>query len=226
MIFSGFGVFYTTSQTVCIRIGSQYQICIYFFCKFQSQFKSFVCFRIRVTYSREFTIRKFLLFYYIYIFKAQLFQNSSCRDISCTVKRRIYDFQIFCHSFDRIHMDDLALQLFHIGIIHVFADHNIKTCFFCFRFIHSLYIIIICNFLNFSHDTTVMRRCDLSTIFPVYFVTVIFRWVVACCDIDTCNTSQLSYCIRKFRCRTKALKNICLDSVCCQAQCCFLRKFR
>ena len=66
-------VFDMHTETVCVRIGCQNQVCIDFFCKFQSQFESFFCFRVRITYRREIAIRQFLLFYYIYMLKAKLF---------------------------------------------------------------------------------------------------------------------------------------------------------
>ena len=66
-------VFDTYTKAVCIRIGCQNQICIDLFCKFQSQFESFFCFRIRITYRREIAVWQFLLFYYIYMFKTKLF---------------------------------------------------------------------------------------------------------------------------------------------------------
>ena len=55
-------VFDMHTETVCVRIGCENQVCIDFFCKFQSQFESFFCFRVRITYRREIAVRQFLLF--------------------------------------------------------------------------------------------------------------------------------------------------------------------
>ena len=226
VIFTRFGIFYPHTETVSIRVRSQHQISIHFLCQLQSQIKRFVCFRVRIAHGRKFSIWKFLLFYHIYIFKSQLFQHSSGRNISCTMKRGIHDLQLFGHGFDRIHMDHLTFQLFHIGIVYFFANHHIQTCFFCFCLIHGLHVIIICHFLNFSHDTAVMRRCDLRSVLPVYLITVILRRIMARSNIDTCNTSQLANSIRKLWCRTQALKNICPNAIGCQTERCLLGKLR
>ena len=66
MIFAIF-IFDTYTKTVCIRVSCKNEVCIYFFCKFQTKLKSFCRFRIRIADSREISVRKFLLFYYINI---------------------------------------------------------------------------------------------------------------------------------------------------------------
>ena len=40
-----------------------------------------------------------------------------------------------------------------------------------------------------SHNSAVMRRCNLCAIFPVYFIAIVFRRIMACCNINTCNTA-------------------------------------
>ena len=73
LIITGRSIFHINAQTVCIRIGRQHQVCVHFFCKLQSQFKRFFCFRIRIGYGRELSIRQFLLLDYIHVGKAKLF---------------------------------------------------------------------------------------------------------------------------------------------------------
>ena len=201
MIFSVF-VFDTNAKTVCIRICCKNKICIYFFCKFQTKFKSFCCFRIRITYCWEISIRKFLFFDNINVLKSKFFEDSSCRNVTSSMKWCVHDLQILSFCLDSIHMNNLFLQFCHVCIVHFFADHLEKACFFSFSLVHSLNSIPIGNCLNFSHDSAVMWRCDLCTVLPVYFVSIVFRWVMACSYIDTGNTSQMTYRERKLRCRS------------------------
>jgi len=201
MIFTVF-VFDTYTKTICIRICCKNEICIYFFCKLQSKFKSFCCFRIRIADCREISVRKFLLFNHIYILESEFFKDSSCRDVSGSVKRCINDFEVLALFLDCIHMDNLFLKFCHISIVYLFTDHLEETSFFCFCLVHGLNCIPVGDGLNLSHDTAVMWRCDLCTVFPVYFVSVVFRRVVAGSYVDTCHAAQMTYCKGKFRCRS------------------------
>ena len=72
MIFAVF-VFYPYTQTVCIRICSKHNVCIHFSCQLKSQFKCLCRLRIRIRNSREFAVRQFLLFDYVYVLKTELF---------------------------------------------------------------------------------------------------------------------------------------------------------
>ena len=71
-------------------------------------------------------------------------------------------------------------------------------------------------FQALCHDAAVVWRCDLCTVLPVYFVTIVFRRIMACSHIDSGCTSQVTDCIRQLRSRTKALENVCFDTVRCQ----------
>ena len=70
-----------------------------------------------------------------------------------------------------------------------------------------------------------MRRCNLRAVLPVYFISVVLRWIVARSDVDSCNTSQFADCVRQFRCRAKRFEDISLDSVCRKTKSCFICKF-
>ena len=80
-------IFYTDTKTVCIRICCKNKICVNLFCKFKSEFKCLCCLRVRIADCREVSVRKLLLRYYIYILKTKLFQDSSCRNITGSMKR-------------------------------------------------------------------------------------------------------------------------------------------
>ena len=201
MVFAVF-IFYAHTQTVCIRICGKNKIRIHFFCKLQTEFKGFGCFRIRIAYCRERAVRKLLLLNNIYVFKAQLLQDPSCRNISGSVKRCINDLQVFALCLNGILMDHLFFQLFHIGIVNLLTDHFIKACFFCLSLVHGFYSIPVGDRLYLSHDSGVMRRSDLSAVLPVYLVSIVFRRVMAGSDINSRNTAKVTDCKRKFRCRS------------------------
>ena len=136
----------------------------------------------------------------------------------------VHDLQILSFCLNSIHMNNLFLQFCHVCIVHFFADHLEKACFFGFSLVHSLNSIPIGNCLNFSHDSAVMWRCDLCTILPVYFVSIVFRRIMACSYHNTRNTAKLSQCKRKFRCWTQSFKTIGFDAIGIKTQSCFLRK--
>ena len=193
----------TYTKTVCIRVCCQNEVCIYFFGKFQSKFECLCCFRVRIAYCREIAIRQFLLFDNVNVLKSKFFEDSSCRDVSCAVKRCVNNLEVLALSLDRIHVKNLFLKFCHISIVYFFADHLEQACLFCFCLVHSLNSIPVRDGLNLSHDSADVRRCDLCAIFPVYLVSVVFRRVMAGCYVDTCNTSEMTYCKRKFRCRSQ-----------------------
>ena len=219
-------VFYTNAKTVCIRVCRKYDVCIYFSGKLQAKFKCLCCLRVRIADCREISVWKFLFRYYVYVLKSKLFKDSSGRDITGSVKRCVNDLEVLALCLDGIHMDDLFLKLCHISIINSLSNHFEKTCLHCFFLVHGLYGIPVGDCLYLAHDPCIMRWCDLCAIFPVNLVSVVFRRVMAGCYVDTCNASQMTYCKRKLRCRTKCLKDIRLNSVSCQAKRCFLGKLR
>ena len=147
--------------------------------------------------------------------KSDLFHNSSCRDISCSVKRCVYDSDLILHLINGLLVYYLSLYLSDVFIINLLSNYLIQTCCCCRSLICSLYCRQIFDCQNFFCNTFIMRRCKLCAIFPVYFVAIVFRRIMACCDIDTCYAAQLTYCKGQFRCWTKGFKLICLDTVCC-----------
>ena len=225
MVLSVF-ILYADAKTVCIRVCGKYDVCIHFLRKLQAKLKCLCCLRVRIADCREIPVRKLLLRYYIYILKSKLFKDPSGRDIAGSVKRCVNDLQIPALCLDRIHMDDLFLKLCHVSIIDSLSDHFEKSCLYCVFLVHGLYGIPVGDCLYLAHDTGIMRWCDLRAVLPVNLVSVVFRRIVAGCYVDTCHTAQMTYCKGKLRCRTKCLKDISLDPVCCQAKCCFLGKLR
>ena len=61
-----------------------------------------------------------------------------------------------------------------------------------------------------------MRRGDLRAVFPVDLVSVVFRRIVAGCDVDAGYTSQMTDCIGQLRSRAERVKHIGLDAVGCK----------
>ena len=138
----------------------------------------------------------------------------------------IDNLDFLCNSFDDFRMNRLFLQLFHIFVINFRSDHLIKSCCFGSLLVHCLNLIKRSNLCDLSQDVLIMRRCDLCTILPINFVSVVLSRIMACCDNNTCDTGEFTHCERKLRCRSKTLKYICLNSICVQTKCCFICKFR
>ena len=123
-------------------------------------------------------------------------------------------------------MQHIFLQLFHITVIDRCADIFIQSGFDRLFFWHRLNGRIIRHRFYFIHNSGVMRRCDLCSVLPIYFISIVFRRIVACCHIDSGNAAKFSDGKRKFRRRTKALKYIGFDAVCSQTAGSFIGKFR
>ena len=124
--------------------------------------------------------------------KAQFFQYTAHRDVSRSVQRCIDYADIIRHFPDRLWMNDLFLEFLHIPVIHRFTDHMIQSLIHRSLFVHSLYFPKVCDAVHLGYDLKVLWRCNLSAVFPVYLIAVIFRRVVAGRYHDAGNTFQLS----------------------------------
>ena len=71
-----------------------------------------------------------------------------------------------------------------------------------------------------------MWRCDLCAVLPVYFVSVILAWIMACRNYNTCNTSKFPNRKGQLRCRTQGFKTVGFDTICIQAERCLIGKLR
>ena len=225
MVYTVF-VFHPHSQTVCVRVSGQHQVSVHLFCQFQPQCEGFICLRIGVADCWEIAVWQFLFRNHIDIFKSQFFQYTAGRQISSSVKRRIHNFQIPAFRFNSIHMKYLFFQFLHICIVHFSANNLIFSLGNGRLFVHGENLVIVCHFLDFIHNTAVMGRRNLGTVFPVHFISIILRRIVAGCNINACRTAQMTKGEGKLRRRPQRLKNISLDSICRQAQSRFPGKFR
>ena len=108
-ILAALGILNIYAETICIRICCKNKVCILLLGKLESQFKCLCCLWVRIADCREISIRKLLLGYYIYIFKADLLEDSSRRDITCSVKRRVNDLKILANFLDAVPMNNLLL---------------------------------------------------------------------------------------------------------------------
>ena len=129
------------------------------------------------------------------------------------MKRRVYDFKIFLYLVNGVLVKHLLFELGNVSVVNVSSDHFVETSLFGGLFGHCLDCRKIGHCLYFVHNAFIVRRCDLCSVLPVYLVSVVFRRIVARCNIDSGNTSKLSDCKRKLRSRPQALKYISLDSI-------------
>ena len=123
-------------------------------------------------------------------------------------------------------MKHLCFQFRNIRVVDLCSDRLVQSRFFCRVKRHRLHRRVIFDRLDIVHDPLIMRRCDLRAVLPVYFVSVILRWIVTCGDIDPGDTAKLSHGIRKFRRRSQRFKHIGFDPVCRQTKRRLVCKFR
>ena len=218
-------ILYIHAKTIRIRISCQNQIGIVMFCKLQCKFKRLCCFRVRIAYRREVAIRQFLFRYDIHVLESKLTKDSSGRDISGSMERRIYNLQFFSIFVDALLVQHEFLQLCHICVVNLFSDDLIEAFMDGFLFRHGNGILYG-DCLYLAHDTCIVWRCDLCAIFPIHLVSVILRWVVTGCHIDTCHTAKITDCKGKLRGRAQRLEPVRLDAICGQAKRCHICKLR
>ena len=185
-ILAGLLILCIDTKSVRIRVSGQNNVCIHFCRKLQSQCKCVLILRIRIAYSREISVRKLLLFYYINIVKSKFFQYTSYRNITCSVKRCVNDFQLVCLLFDGFRAENQFLKSFHVFVINFFTDHFIKAGCLCIFFRHCLHLSEVCDRLNFCNDLFILRSCDLRAVLPVNFVSIVLWRIVACSYNHTC----------------------------------------
>ena len=202
-IFTGFRIFCMNTKTVCIRICGKNNICIYFFCKLKSKCPGIFVLRVRIWNCREVSVRNLLFFHNINLCETKLTENSSDRNISGSVKWCVNDLHILGSLRDDLRVDALFFQLRDIFVIKIGSDDAEQILCSGFIFFHCFYHGKIRYFCYFCKNVFIMRRCDLGTVFPVYFISVVFSRVMAGCDHNTGNTAKLTDCKRKLRCGTK-----------------------
>ena len=99
-------------------------------------------------------------------------------------------------------MDHQLLQLRDICIIHFLADHLIEAFLLCL--FHRDHPGILDGQLpDLQHDPDIIRRRDLCAVLPVNLVAVILRRIVAGGNVDTRDTSQMTYRKGELRCGAK-----------------------
>ena len=84
-------ILYIHTETVCIWIRCENEICVMLLCKCKCKLECFCCLRVWIAYSWEIAIWQFLLWNNIYILKAKFTQNSSGWDISRSMQWCIYN---------------------------------------------------------------------------------------------------------------------------------------
>ena len=158
--------------------------------------------------------------------KANLFHHPSGRDIAGSVKRCVNDCNLVLHLVNGLLVHNLGLYLGNVLIVDFFANDFVFACCQCRGLVRGLNRGQILYGQHLVGNALVMGRGELGAVLPVYLVAVVFRRVMACRDINSCNAPQLTHCKGKLRSGTQGLELICLDSVGCQGHGCFHGKFR
>ena len=125
-----------------------------------------------------------------YVFKAKILKHSLDRFQSCSVKRRIDDGNILRHLLDDFRMNGQITKLSEVLFIHFIGNALIKTFLHRFFLIHGFNHVKRSHLGNLIHNIGIMRRCNLCTVLPIYFISVIFSWIMARSNYNTRNTSK------------------------------------
>ena len=100
-----------------------------------------------------------------------------------------------------------GLYLIKINLINLFAD-NLYQCFIAFEL-----NIFDLNFVHFINDSLVMGRKYLCTILPVSLVTIVFTWVMTCCNVHTSLCLQMTNSKRALWSRAKIVEEVDLYAI-------------
>ena len=148
--------------------------------------------------------------------KADLLHHSSGRDITGSVERCIHNGDLVLHLVNGLLVHNLGLYLGNILVINLLADHLVLARCRCGCLVRGLYRGQILNGQHLISNALVMRRCKLGAVLPIYLIAVVFRRVVAGCDVDAGNTAKLPDCKGQLRRGAQRLKLVCLNTVGCQ----------
>ena len=224
-ILPGLCIFAVYAETVCIRVRGKHKVCILFFCKFQRKLPCIRIFRVRIRRRREMSVRNSLLRLNVYILKSQILKHPLNRLKTRTVKRRINNLNVLSHLLYDFRMDGKGTQCRKVFLVQLLPDNIVQSCRHGSILIHCLYHGKVCYFLDLCHNAGIMRRRHLRAVLPVYLVSVVFPWVMACRNDNSCNTAKLPYCKGKLRYRAESGKDIGFYAVCrkCERRC--IRKF-
>ena len=216
---AGFPIFYIHADAVGIRIGCHHKICIHLFCKRQRLLPGFFLFRVRFPAGCKITIRLFLFFHHKQVCKPHGFQQLLHRHISRTMKRRIYNPYLFGICLSSLRIQKNGSDCFQILPVHLVIEHLKQPLCHRIRFLHvrDAGQRHLCSIV---HNVFIMRRCNLSAVFPVHLKPVIFCRIMTCGDRNTGNCVKLPNRKRQFRCRPEGIKHPGPDAVRIQTECC------
>ena len=158
--------------------------------------------------------------------ESQLRQDAPGRQVSRAAQGRVYNLDIVRYLLDDLRVDDLLLQLRHVGVVDFFADDLIQALFHGLGLIHGLHGVVVLDGLDFLDDLFIEGRGDLGAVLPVYLVAVVLRRVVAGRHHDARRAAQGAQRKGKLRGGTEGIEHIGLDAVGRQAQRRHVRELR
>ena len=118
------------------------------------------------------------------------------------MNRRIDDLQLLARGFHQLRLDGQRLDLRNIVVVHFLVADNLEQSLrLRLGFVHLDGILIAVGADAGKHLIGVLRR-HLRAVLPVYFVSIVFRRIMACRDVDARCTPKLAHRIGKLRRRS------------------------
>ena len=214
------------AQTVRIRIGGHHDVRVLFLRQLQRQGEGLGILRIGIVQRGERGIRKLLLGNHVYMLEAELGKHAPYRLVSGAVEGRVDDADVVRHLPDHLGMDDLLLQLHHVGVVDLGTDHLIQPFLHGLFLRHGLHGMIIRHRLHLGDDLLILGGGHLRAVLPVYLIAVVLRRIVAGRHNDTGDAAQGTQREGKLRSGAKLVEHVCLNPVRRQAQRRLIREFR
>ena len=111
-------------------------------------------------------------------------------------------------AFDNIRTERKGLDSVEINLIHFGTDDFDKVLIaFEFHFFHTA------NLVDVVDSVLIVRRCHLSTVVPISFVSVIFLRIVRCGDDYTTLATKFADSKRHFRSWSAVIEEIYLNAI-------------
>ena len=158
--------------------------------------------------------------------EAELGKHAAYRLVSGAVERRVDDADVVRHLLNHLGMDDLLLQLHHVGVVDRGTDHLIQPFLHGLFLRHGLHGMIIRHRLHLGDDLLILGGGHLRAVLPVYLIAVVLRRIVAGRHNDSGDAAQGTQREGKLRGGAKLVEHVRPDPVCRQAQRRLIRELR
>ena len=202
------------ADTVSVGVGTDDQVGADLLCQVNCQVEAFGILGVGADNGGEIAVNNHLLLNGIDVLDAKAAQCFGNQLVTGAVEGSEDDLEFVCNFCDGISVDSLGHDVCKECLVSLFAQHFDQAFGHCLVKVHGLKagedidsFHLLCNFCC-------RLGRQLSTVRPVYLVTIVFLGVVACGDVDTGSTAIMNDSEAQFGSGTQCVKEADMDAVC------------